>query len=202
MKIGSWTLQEQNLWELLKISLGCYWILIVAGKSSYVHQVGLIYPVVWFPATSRIMLILTGLRRACLGCVSRQKKAMSWVGVTSMYSQNKFGRMSSAYLPILSTLFNTICQKAIISSLPGAWRSPCSHFGSRDVTSHSLTWITYSIVWIFLSSNVCILLIYLYVIYSLSLLGVSLRELGIPWNACIWSYVEWGNLSSMPCCLP
>ena len=44
--------------------------------------------------------------------------------MTKIYSQYEFGRMSSTYLPILSILFNTICQKAIISSLPRCLKKP------------------------------------------------------------------------------
>ena len=143
------------------------------------------------PQTSMVWVVWAEKRRPCPG-------GWWWQKYIVRMSLEECHPLTCQSLQSSSTLF---ARKQSFLLSPGAWRSPCRHFGSQDVTSHSWTWITCPIVWIFLSSNVCILLIYLFVIYSLSLLGVSLRELGIPWNACIWSYVEWGNLSSMPCWL-
>ena len=48
--------------------------------------------------------------------------------MSKIYNQNEFGRMSSAYLPIPSILFNTICQKSIISFLPRCLKKPLETF--------------------------------------------------------------------------
>ena len=183
------------------MSTKSYWILFGVVRCSYVRQVGLIYPLVWFPARFWGMLILTGLRLAWSGlCEQRKEGHVLGGGLSKIYSQNEFGRMSSAYLPILSILFNTICQKAIISSLPRCLKKPLETLWvMRCYLSQSE--VDYQPYCLNIFELKCLHLIDIPLCYLLLQPLGCLLELGIPWNACIWSHVEWGNLSSMPCCL-
>lgn len=188
--------QDPGLWRnsslrILKSALESCWILFGVDSPSYMHHVDTIQPLLWFPAIPWIipMVMSIGLRlEFCKLCEqSTESHVLGFdINIWSEWDWEKCHLLHCQLHQCSSTLF---ARKQSFVLSPGTWRSPWRLCASDTVFSHRRTWITCLIAWIFVSSNIWAWVIYIYLIYSLSLLGFFLRELEIPCKPWNWSHV-------------